>query len=179
MKKNQVTPILAIVITALVLLGSKAALAGTAEKNVEIVKNKMMLTLLPGSTSFTEEEFDAAENTAIKSVYKAENGYVIESTAYGYNGDIVLLVGVSNDGEVTGLSVKDMQETRGLGSRALSDVPFLAQFLLTGGDAEIGTNVDALAGATVSSKAVTKAVNAAVGYVTGADTSSAATEWGG
>ena len=179
MKKNQVTPILAIVITALVLFSAKAALAGTAEKNVEIVKNKMMLTLLPGSTSFTEEEFDAAENTAIKSVYKAENGYVIESTAYGYNGDIVLLVGVSNEGEVTGLSVKDMQETRGLGSRALSDVPFLAQFLLTGGDAEIGTNVDALAGATVSSKAVTKAVNAAVGYVTGADTSSAATEWGG
>ena len=56
---------------------------------------------------------------------------------------------------------------------------FLAQFLLTGGDAEVGSNVDALTGATVSSKAVTKAVNSAVAYVTGADTSSSATEWGG
>lgn len=179
MKNKIVAPILAIVIAAVVLLGGKAVLAGTAENNVEIVKNKMMLTLLPGSTSFAPEEFDAEQNSAIKSVYKAENGYVIESTAYGYNGDIVLLVGVSNEGTVTGVSVKDMQETRGLGSKALTNVPFLAQFLWTGGDAEIGTNVDALAGATVSSKAVTKAVNAAVGYVTGADTSSAATEWGG
>ena len=176
MKNKIVAPILAIVIAAVVLFGGKAILSGTAEKNVEIARNKIMLALLPGSTSFAPEEFDAAENTAIKSVYKAENGYVIESTAYGYNGDIVLMVGVSNEGKVTGVVV---QETRGLGADALTDVPFLAQYLLTGGDAEVGTNVDALTGATVSSKAVTKAVNSAVAYVTGADTSSAATEWGG
>ena len=179
MKNKIVAPILAIVIAAVVLFGGKAILSGIAEKNVEIARNKIMLALLPGSTSFAPEEFDAAENTAIKSVYKAENGYVIESTAYGYNGDIVLMVGVSNEGKVTGVVVKDLQETRGLGADALTDVPFLAQYLLTGGDAEVGTNVDALTGATVSSKAVTKAVNSAVAYVTGADTSSAATEWGG
>ena len=179
MKNKIVAPILAIVIAAVVLVGGKAILSGTAEKNVEIARNKIMLALLPGSTSFAPEEFDAAENTAIKSVYKAENGYVIESTAYGYNGDIVLMVGVSNEGKVTGVVVKDLQETRGLCADALTDVPFLAQYLLTGGDAEVGTNVDALTGATVSSKAVTKAVNSAVAYVTGADTSSAATEWGG
>ena len=179
MKNKIVAPILAIVIAVVVLFGGKAVLSGTAEKNVEIARNKIMLALLPGSTSFAPEEFDAAENTAIKSVYKAENGYVIESTAYGYNGDIVLMVGVSNEGKVTGVVVKDLKETRGLGADALTDVPFLAQYLLTGGDAEVGTNVDALTGATVSSKAVTKAVNSAVAYVTGADTSSAATEWGG
>ena len=179
MKNKIVAPILAIVIAAVVLVGGKAILSGTAEKNVEIARNKIMLALLPGSTSFAPEEFDAAENTAIKSVYKAENGYVIESTAYGYNGDIVLMVGVSNEGKVTGVVVKDLQETRGLGADAMTDVPFLAQYLLTGGDAEVGTNVDAITGATVSSKAVTKAVNSAVAYVTGADTSSAATEWGG
>ena len=179
MKNKIVAPILAIVIAAVVLFGGKAVLSGTAEKNVEIARNNIMLALLPGSTSFAPEEFDAAENTAIKSVYKAENGYVIESTAYGYNGDIVLMVGVSNEGKVTGVVLKDLKETRGLGADALTDVPFLAQYLLTGGDAEVGTNVDALTGATVSSKAVTKAVNSAVAYVTGADTSSAATEWGG
>lgn len=179
MKEKYVTPVLAIVIAAVVLLGGKAALSGTAEANAEIARNKMMTALLPGSTSFTPEEFDAAENTAIKSVYKAESGYVIESTAYGYNGDVDLMVGVSNEGKVTGLVVENMQETRGLGAKALTDVPFLAQFLLTGGDAEVGSNIDALTGATVSSKAVTKAVNSAVAYVTGADTSSSATEWGG
>ena len=179
MKNKIVAPILAIVIAAVVLFGGKAILSSKAEANVEIANNKIMLSLLPGSTSFAAEEFDAEANSAIKSVYKAENGYVIESAAYGYNGDVVLMVGVSNEGTVTGVVVKDLQETRGLGADALTNVPFLAQFLWTGGDAEVGTNVDALTGATVSSKAVTKAVNAAVGYVTGADTSSAATEWGG
>ena len=179
MKNIIITPVLAIVIAAVVLFGGKALLSGTAEANVEIARNKMMTALLPGSTSFTPEEFDAAENTAIKSVYKAESGYVIESTAYGYNGDVDLMVGVSNEGKVTGLAVENMQETRGLGANALSDENFLAQFLLTGGDAEVGSNIDALTGATVSSKAVTKAVNSAVAYVTGADTSSSATEWGG
>ena len=179
MKEKYVAPLLAIVIAAVVLFGGKTVLSGIAEKNEEIARNKIMCALLPGSTSFAPEEFDASENTAIKSVYKAENGYVIESTAYGYNGDIVLMVGVSKEGTVTGVTVKDLQETRGLGAGALTNVPFLAQFLLTEGDAEVGTNVDALTGATVTSKAVTKAVNAAVGYVTGADTSSAATEWGG
>ena len=179
MKNKMVTPVLAIVIAAVVLLGIKTGLAGTAEANLGIARNKMMTALLPGSTSFVSEEFDASENTAIKSVYKAENGYVIESTAYGYNGDITLMVGVSNEGKVTGLTVEDLQETRGLGADALTNVSFLAQFLLTEADAEVGSNIDALTGATVSSKAVTKAVNAAVAYVTGADTSSSATEWGG
>ena len=179
MKSKIVTPILAIVVAAVVLLGGKTVLSNTAGKNVEIARNKMMSALLPGSTSFAPEEFDTVENSAIKSVYKAENGYVIESIAYGYNGDVTLMVGVSNEGKVTGLVVEDMQETRGLGAGALTDVPFLAQFLLTGGDAEVGSNIDALTGATVSSKAVTKAVNSAVAYVTGADTSSSATEWGG
>lgn len=179
MKGKYVTPVLTIIIVAVVLLGGKAVLSGTAEKNLGIARNKMMLALLPGSTSFAPEEFDEAENSAIKSVYKAENGFVIESVANGYHGDVTLMVGVSKEGKVTGVVVEDMQETRGLGARALTDVPFLAQFLWTGGEAEVGSDVDALTGATVSSKAVTKAVNSAVAYVTGADTSSSATEWGG
>ena len=179
MKKNYVTPVLAIIVVAVVLLGAKFACANIARANVEIARNKMMTAILPGSTSFTPEEFDTAENSALKSVYKGETGFVIESIAYGYNGDITLMVGVSNEGKVTGLAVEDMQETNGLGAKALTDVDFLAQFLLTGGEAEVGNGVDALTGATVSSKAVTKAVNSAVAYVTGADTSSSATEWGG
>ena len=178
-KKSIVIPILAIGIAAIILVVANAALSRTAVDNAMKERNEMMLTLLPGSTAFTPEEFDTTEHEAINFVYKAENGFVIESKAYGYNGDITVMVGVDQEGQVTGLVVKDMQETRGLGAEALTDVPFLAQYLLTGGDAEIGNNVDALTGATVSSKAVTKAVNSAVAYVTGADTSSSATEWGG
>ena len=40
-------------------------------------------------------------------------------------------------------------------------------------------DVDAITGATVTSKAIVRCVNSAVGYVTGADISSGATSWGG
>lgn len=177
-KKTIITPVLVIILVAIILLGADMALSGMAAINAENEKTEMMLTLLPGSTSFEPEEFDTTTHETIKSVYKAENGFVIESTAYGYNGDITLMVGVNTEGMVTGLVVRDLQETRGLGADALTDTTFLSQFLGTLGEAEVGTNVDAMAGATVSSKAVAKAVNSAVAYVTGADTSSSATEWG-
>ena len=86
---------------------------------------------------------------------------------------------MDNDGKVTGLVARDLSETYGLGAKALSDMDFLSQFVGTSGEAEIGNTVDAMSGATVTSKAVTKGVNAAAAYVTGADTTSSATEWGG
>lgn len=178
-KKSMIIPILALGIAAIVLAGANGALSKTAATNALEEKNEMMLTLLPGSTGFTPEEFDTTEHETINYVYKAENGFVIESTAYGYNGEVTVMVGVDKEGSVTGLVVRDLCETPGLGAEALTDTAFLSQFLGTKGEAEVGANVDALTGATVSSKAVTKAVNSAIAYVTGADTSSSATEWGG
>ena len=178
-KKHIITSLVAIVGSAIVLFGATMVFGKMAEENAKKELDTMLATLLPDSTSFVAEEFDATVHTALKSVYKGETGFVIESSAYGYAGDITLLVAVNNDGTVNGLVVRDLSETYGLGANALTDTAFLEQFLGTSGEAEVGTNVDALTGATVSSKAVTKAVNSAVAYVTGADTSSSATEWGG
>ena len=62
---------------------------------------------------------------------------------------------------------------------AQTGVPFLIQFIGTSGEAAVGENIDALTGATVTSKAVARAVNSAAAFVTGADVSSGATEWEG
>ena len=171
-------PAIAIAAAALLLLGSGMGLSKVAAANAEKELNEMLATVLPGSTSFETEAYEG-EDAAIQAVYKGENGFVIQTSAYGYAGDIVMLVGVSNEGTVTGLVVRDMSETYGLGANALTDTEFLSQYLGTSGDAEVGNNIDAITGATVSSKAVTRAVNAAVAYVTGADTTSSATTWGG
>ena len=176
--KSMIKPIIAILAAALVLFGSGMGLSKMAAVNSEKELNEMMAAVLPGNTSFEWEDYEG-EDEAIRAVYKGETGFVIQTVAYGYAGDITLLVGVSNEGTVTGLVVRDLSETYGLGANALTDTEFLSQFLGTSADAEIGTNVDAMTGATVSSKAVAKAVNAAVAYVTGADTTSSATEWGG
>ena len=176
--KSMLKPIIAIAAVALILFGAGAALSKTAAANAEKEINEMFATILPGSTSFEEEVYEG-EDTAIQAVYKGDTGFVIQTSAYGYAGDIVMLVGVSNEGTVTGLVVRDLSETYGLGANALTDTEFLSQYLETSGEAEVGNNVDAITGATVTSKAVTRAVNSAVAYVTGADTTSSATTWGG
>ena len=189
--------IIAIVLSALVLFGASLGLNGIAAKNAQAEHLWLMQTLLPGSESFVIEPY-AGEDANIRSVHKAENGFVIETSVYGYAGDITMLVGVSNEGRVTGLWVKELSETFGLGANALNDHVFLAQFLNTAGDVAIGTAgadafsgataeaegeaevyVDAITGATVTSKAIARSVNSAVAYVTGADVASAATSWGG
>ena len=171
-------PILAIVLSAGVLLGLYNGLQGVRKANEEAELQTQMETLLPGSHTFTPEEYEG-EDANIRSVYKGETGYVIATATRGYAGDIAMLIGVSDEGSVTGLQVRDMEETWGLGGEALTDWAFLAQFLRTEGDAEVGTNVDALTGATVTSKAIARCVNSAVGFVTGSDVDSGATSWGG
>ena len=171
-------PILTILIAAAILLGMYNGLLGIRTANEEKELQAKLETLLPGSKIFNTEEY-TGEDANIVAVFKGETGYVLATQTYGYAGNITMLIGVHNDGYVTGLQVRDMEETYGLGAEALSDWEFLAQFLRNEGDAEIGTNIDAITGATVTSKAVARSVNSAVGFVTGADTSSAATSWGG
>lgn len=176
--KQLLMPVLAIALAAVILLGASAALSGTAERNRQEDLDFLLSNLLPGSTSFAREEY-TGDDAAIRAVYKAENGYVIETVTRGYVEELTLFVGVTNKGQVVGLAVDELHETWGLGAKALTDTDFLAQFLGTSGDAAVGENVDAITGATVTSKAVARCVNAAVAFVTGADSSSGATSWGG
>ena len=197
MKKSVLMPVLALVLCAALLLGASSLSAGLYQENARAHHLKDLQTLLPGATEFIVEPY-AGEDANIISVHKADLGYVIETNTYGYAGPITVLVGVNKDGKVTGLVVRDLQETPGLGANALTDVDFLAQFLNKTGSFAIGTAgadafsgatatettgeeiyVDAISGATVTSKAVARCVNSAVAYVTGADVESSATSWGG
>ena len=178
MRKTVWMPILALALSALILLGVRTGLAGCRQARLEQELTAKMQTILPGSTVFTPEAY-TGEDANIRAVYKGETGYVINTVTSGYAGDITMLIGVSSEGTVTGLQVRDMSETPGLGGRALTDAGFLIQFLNTAGNAEVGKTADALTGATVTSRAIARSVNSAVGFVTGADASSGATAWGG
>ena len=170
-------PLLSILLTAILLLTITFGLSGTYAANEEAEMLEMMKIILPGSESFEKEEY-TGEDVNIISVYKASNGYVIETLTDGYASEISLLVGVNNSGYVTGLVVKDMHETIGLGANALTDSAFLSHFEKTKGDAQIGEGIDAISGATVTSKAIARGVNFAACFVTGADADSGATSWG-
>ena len=199
MKKPILLPVVTILVVAVILLVASFGLNGTAAQKAQEDHLWLMQTLLPDSTEFTLEPY-AGDDANIRSVHKADNGFVIETVTYGYAGEITMFVGVNNEGKVTGLVVRDMSETFGLGREALTDHVFLSQFLNSSGSFEVVTGsadafsgataevtevtgdtveVDALTGATVTSKAIVRAVNSAVAYVTGADAASAATSWGG
>ena len=200
MRKFALMPVIALILAAVVLLAAYNGLNGVRAARQEAELLSKMQTILPGSTTFTQEDY-TGEDANIQEVYKGETGYVIKTVTYGYAGNITMLIGVSNDGYVTGLQVREMQETFGLGGEALTDWEFLAQFLRTTGNVAVGTPgqtdafssasgttetvegeqtyVDGITGATVTSKAIARSVNSAVGYVTGADVSSEATSWGG
>ena len=198
MKKGILMPVLAIVIVAAVLFGLSFGLNGIAAARAQEEHLNLMKMLSPGSENFTLEPYDG-EDANIRSVHKGEKGFVIETVTYGYAGEITMFIGVTNEGKVSGLVVRDLQETYGLGREALTNVDFLKQFLNQGGSFAVATSgadafsgatataesaddsieVDALTGATVTSKAIVRCVNSAVAYVTGADATTEATSWGG
>ena len=171
-------PVLTIVLAAVVLLGLYNGLNTLRIENELHDLGEKMSVMLPGDNYYEPEEY-TGDDANISRVWKADTGYIVETVTYGYAGNITMLIGVHNDGYVTGLQIRNMEETYGLGAEALTDWEFLAQFLRTEGDAEIGNGIDAISGATVTSKAIARSVNSTVGFVTGADTSSAATSWGG
>ena len=90
----------------------------------------------------------------------------------GYGGDIKFSVGLSTDGTYLGTSILTISETAGLGMRAKQDPSFLAQFngtkaseykvVTDGTGSSSDSSIDAIGGSTVTSKAITKGVNAAL-----------------
>lgn len=179
MKKTVFMPIAAIILAAAILLGLSFGLKGVAEEKAQAEHIRLLKTLLPGSESFILEKY-TGDDENIVSVHKGETGFVVETEVYGYAGNIRMLIGVNNDGKVVSLTVRNMEETFTLGAEALTNEAFLAQFLnKEGGSLEVGTDINAITGATVTSKAIVRAINSASAYVTGADIESGATSWGG
>ncbi len=90
-------------------------------------------------------------------------GWVVELESAGFGGTIDMVVGVGADGKVTGVSIVSMKETSGLGDNAKKE-GFRSQYIGQSGTLAVtkdGGTIDALTGATITSRAVTRGVNAA------------------
>ena len=116
---------------------------------------------------------DGAEiNEAVEAKQGGETiGYVITATDQnGYGGDIQVSVGIQNDGTVNGIAILSINETAGLGMKA-SEPEFYEQYsgkqtdhFYVSKDGGEGEQIDAISGATITTRAVTGAVNASLGY---------------
>ena len=99
-------------------------------------------------------------------------GYIINVTSKeGFGGDIELSVGILNDGSVSSIEILSINETAGLGMKATEE-DFKGQFnnkkvenfKYTKTDISLEGEINAISGATVTTNAVTNAVNSALYY---------------
>ena len=97
--------------------------------------------------------------TAVFEVTDADGnlfGYAVSVSPSGFGGNIDMIVGIGTDGKITGVNI-----TPGLGSR-VNDADYLSQYNGTGGKLALGSDIDAISGATISSRSVLAGVNRAL-----------------
>ena len=118
------------------------------------------------------ENYELLEASAegINAVYRADDlGFVVDVTVNGFGGAINMMVGVDAEGRVAGVSIVSHSETASLGANCTRE-DFRSQFSGAEGTLAVtkdGGSVEALTGATVTSRAVTNGVNLAVEFVKG------------
>lgn len=169
-KKSSASYYIKLGVTLFLICAVTACLLGlvngiTADKIIELNTQKTanaMNAVLPADSY---EQLDFSGGVVMKA-YRAVSGgetagFVFEVAPSGFGGTIDMVVGVGSDGTVMGVEIVKMSETAGLGAKA-SNPEFLDQFTGKGGGLVVKKDIDALTGATITSKAVTEGVNAAV-----------------
>ena len=156
-------------ISALLLAVANRVTAPLIEQNIKIKIEKSMKTVLPGADSFHEVQISApmVEEAYIAKTGENVVGVCVVTKSNGYGGEVKVITGIDKDGKVTGVDILEHSETPGLGANATKP-EFKAQYEgktqnieVSRGDAS-GNEINAMSGATVTSKAVTEGVNAAL-----------------
>ena len=178
MKENIRLGLILLLITgvAAFLLGgayeiTKAPIAASIENDRQVA----MKEILPTADKFQKSDVKITEkvsevNNGLKGTEIA--GYAIKVSPKGYGGPVDIMVGLSTDGKVTGIKILSHTETPGLGANA-PEPKFSNQYKNkpTKDKLEVvkivptkGNQIQALTGATITSKAVTLGVNDAIDF---------------
>lgn len=172
MKKEIIIPTLSLLIICIVAAAllsltnyiTHDRIAAT-EKEQE---NAAMRELLPDAVRFEVSDPDS-EGVIIAYGENADGnmiGYTVSCMDKSYGGDIKVMTGIDTDGKITGIKILEINDTPGLGMNAQKD-SFKNQFIgKTAGNLVVsktatGEEIQALTGATRTSDAVTRCVNAA------------------
>ncbi|SHH61073.1 electron transport complex protein RnfG [Caloranaerobacter azorensis DSM 13643] len=147
------------------------------ENQASEVARKEVLPLAESFKSLDKEILNKIinENPNIKEIYSgySENGdlvgYTIKTATPGYGGDVEVITGISLENKITGIKVVSHKETPGLGANAtqpkfqnqFKDKSVSKELEVVKGSPSSENEIQALTGATITSKAVTKGVNLA------------------
>lgn len=162
LKKNRLFPIIAITIVvslAVTMLGlTNSLVRPMIEWQREQKIQRMLHEIFPNMTEYILED-------DIYMVYadEAEIGFAFLAVGKGYGGLIDILVGLEDETTIKGVTIISQLESPGLGAR-IAESSFTDQF--AGANftdvalRQKGGEIDALTGATISSRAVVDAIRA-------------------
>lgn len=176
MKKTIIIPAVSLFVICLVAAVLLAFTnQATADKIDAMTKEQAKASqskVLDTAASFDEQQVVVGEETYVYQIGKDAAGqtvgYVFTTAANGYGGQVKVMTAVLPDGTVKQIEILDVNnETPGLGQNAKND-SFFTQFagkktgLTVTKNAGDGNQIQAITGATITSKAVAKAVNDAL-----------------
>ena len=147
------------------------------DRQREAAANANRLALFPGAAAFQAIVQPDTLPEGLLEATRAEAadgsllGYLFVGVKRGYGGLVPVMVAVDPDNQIVGVRVLTNEETPGLGKK-VEQSSFLRQFIGHSADKLFTLKmdssqqqpVDAVSGATISSRAVTEAVNIAVSY---------------
>jgi electron transport complex protein RnfG len=152
--------------------------SGTKEKienqQLQFVKGPAIKAILEGASNdpitdrFKIKDGDVERNFFVGVYNGKANAVALESFGKGYGGDVGVMVGINvDDGKLLGAGVTTHAETPGMGAKAKEDPKFVSQFKgMPVQDSykvtKDGGKIDAMSGATITSRAVASAVTDAV-----------------
>jgi electron transport complex protein RnfG len=139
------------------------------EANMLEEEKRSIFNVVPGIDSYEEKSAGELKYFECKDASGKVVGYALPAQGNGYQGVIKLMVGLTTDlSEITGISVLEQVETPGLGGR-IGETVFQEQFRGVKTEPAVGyvknqapdkdTDIQAVTGATISSRSVVTIVN--------------------
>lgn len=157
-KPTLVLTIICVVVSTLLVLANSM----TAQKIVEAQQealNESLVSVLGEGTNPKQSAYTSEDDT-IDGIYVDDKSQVaFELTVDGYSkGGLHLLVGIDQDGAISGVSIVSISETKGLGTK-VQDSSFISQFI---GAKDDTYTFNKITGATFSSKGMKSAIDTAI-----------------
>lgn len=183
MKENLKLGFILLIVTAvagLFLGGAYTITKEPIEKQAILEKSLALKEILPIADSFeVMEDVKLPEVTSIKEVNKGLKGsevigYALRVTPKGFGGLLDIMVGITADGKIGGIKILSHGETPGLGAN-VTNIGFYGQYMNKGTETKLevvktapskDNQIEAITGATITSRGVTNGVNEAIDFFT-------------
>lgn len=149
------------------LLGMVNAITADPIQQAQKEKTQAAMQEVLAADTYSELDYAGSDATVVTVYQAGDAGYVVQVQPSGFGGVIDMMVGVDRAGSCTGVSIVEMSETAGLGANA-SKEEFRQQFVGQSGTVAVtkdGGTIDALTGATITSRAVSNGVTSALAAV--------------